>query len=393
MTKNSASHKDMRSITLMKVIKTIREGAKSKNEIREKTGLSWGSCSETISLLTKNKMLTPIQMDDKKGSKGGRRTTSYKFANDVNLLIGMEIKANSIICSLANLGTEELNSKKYELTEKFRRINIFNIILSVFNKFLNECGLKEENILGLSISLTGAVDLTSNRLIYSPRYKDIVDIDFDQFRHLVPSVRYFTVEHDINAQASSTILNNGWTEKNYAFLHFGEGVGMTIYNEGLYTGAKGFAGEIGHLPHRLEKINKTCTCGRKNCYETILSTSGIFDLIKEKFGSKAANFEKLEPSVLTNPLLLEMISKAISDIIIMVSNILNPGAVYLGGEAIEPFIGPIRSRIEEKVKNEAWLGGPGVIKWFSSKDINCAYGTIMNSNNIVIEQYIADNLI
>jgi len=31
----------MRVTTLMKIIKSIREGSRSKNEIQEKTGLSW----------------------------------------------------------------------------------------------------------------------------------------------------------------------------------------------------------------------------------------------------------------------------------------------------------------------------------------------------------------
>jgi len=383
----------MRAATLIKVIKAIREGAKCKNEIQEKTELSWGSCSETISRLVENDLLVTHKIDDKRGGKGGRKTTTFKFYDDRNLLLGMEIKANSILCSLTNFGAEEIHSKKFDFKKTFTQENIFQVILSTFNEFLDKFKIDKKDVAGLLLSLTGAVDPDNNRLIYSPRYTDIADIDFNRFREFIPSIKYFSIEHDIHAQASSVVQKNGWTETNFALLHFGEGVGMTIFNDGFYNGAKGFAGEIGHINHQIKEINKTCTCGRKNCYETILSTSGITELINEICDSKIESVNEITELATTNIQLIDLITNAMVDLIITVSNILNPKAIYIGGEAIEPFIKSVKPVIEERVKKEAWLGGPEIIRWFSSNDINCAYGTILNSSDKIIEQYITDNLI
>lgn len=391
--KNSTSHKKMRAATLIKVIRAIRERAKCKNEIQEKTGLSWGSCSETISRLVESELLITYKIDDKRGGKGGRKTTAFKFHDDRNLLLGMEIKANSILCSLTNFGAEEIQAKKFDFKNTFTQENIFQVILSTFNEFLDEFKIDKKDVAGLLLSLTGAVDSDNNRLIYSPRYLDMSDIDFSRFRELVPSIKYFSIEHDIHAQASSVVQKNKWMETNFALLHFGEGVGMTIFNDGFYNGAKGFAGEIGHINHQIKEINKTCTCGRKNCYETILSTSGITGLANEICDLNIETIGEISETQASNPILINLVVDAMVDLITTVSNILNPMAIYIGGEAIEPFKKYIKPNIELRIKNEAWLGGPDIIRWFSSDDINCAYGTILNSSDKIIEQYIIDNLI
>ena len=393
MEKYISSHKGMRATTLLKVIRAIRQGATSKHDVQLATNLSWGSCSDIINLLINKRILVPFKRDNRKGTRGGRKTTAFRFSDEHYLFFGMEIRANSIFCSLTNLVAKELFSKKIEFDAIFNRENIFHIILSVFHTFLRECKVEEENILGLFISLTGAVDSSNNRLIYSPRYHDIADIDFNRLRALVPFVNYFSIQHDIHAQASSVVRKNQWTEKNFAFLHFGEGVGMTFYNNGFYTGHKGFAGEVGHISHHVSGINRMCTCGRKNCYETILSTSGIHDLIGEICQWRTGRPEDSDDSLLIRSGVLQVVSEAISDLIILVSNILNPGAVFLGGEAVEPFRVFIKPAIEERVNKEAWLGGPGIIRWFSSGDIHCAYGAIINLNDKIIEQFITDNLI
>jgi predicted NBD/HSP70 family sugar kinase len=388
-----SSHKDMRSTTLLKVIRAIRQGATSRHDVQDATKLSWGTCSDIINLLIHKELLVPFKRNNRKGTKGGRKTTAFGFSDERYLLCGMEVRANSVSCSLTNLVAEELFSKNIEFDAIFNRENLFHIILSVFHSFLLEYKAEEENVPGLFISLTGAVDSLKNRLIYSPRYHDIADIDFNRLRAMVPFVRYFSIQHDIQAQASSVVRKNGWKEKNFVFLHFGEGVGMTFYNEGFYSGHQGFAGEIGHIRHHIPGINRTCSCGRENCYETILSTSGIQNLIREICHWRAGTQEEMDDSSLICSGVLQLISDAISDLVVMVSNTLNPGAVFLGGEAVEPYREFIEPVIEERVRKEAWLGGPGIIRWFSSADIRCAYGAIINLNDKIIAQFITDNLI
>jgi predicted NBD/HSP70 family sugar kinase len=389
----SASHKEMRISTLMKVINAVREGACNKNEIQEITGLSWGSCSEIISLFSDEYLIKSCKIEAKNKGRPGRKATGFEFNSKKFLLAGMELKAQSVVCSLVSLGKVELNREEYQLPQKLTNENVYQQISSLYINFLVDSGVKSEAVLGLSLSLTGAVDPVNKKLIFSPRYDSLKDVDFSKLKEFLPFIKYFNVDHDINAQSSSVMDKNGWKDENYAFVHFGEGVGMAFYHKENYTGARGFAGEIGHVPYQGMQKDKTCPCGKKNCFEAFLSNDGIRDLIREITGTEIADLKNLDESILSHSKLCGIIADAASQMLILISNILDPGAIIIGGEAIEPFLPKIKTKVETKLREAAWQGGAKAIKWYSPEDINCAYGTIINSSGKMIEQYIKETLI
>jgi predicted NBD/HSP70 family sugar kinase len=389
----SSAHKQMRIRTLMKVIQAIGEGVSNKNEIRERTGLSWGSCSETISLLQDSNLIKALKAEPGNRGKPGRKAKDFAFNNKKFLFTGMEVKAKSVVCSLVNLGMKEIYRKEYKLREKLTNQNAYRQISSVYVGFLVDSGIKSDAILGLSLSLTGAVDPSTKKLIFSSRYDSLKDMDFSQLKEALPGIQYFSVEHDINGQSASVINKNRWKEENYAFVHCGEGVGMAFYNRGIYTGARGFAGEIGHLPYHGQVEPRICPCGKKNCFEAYLSDNGIKELIRDITGVKLQCTEELDNSVVSDPELCNIIGDAVSQMLILISNIMDPGLIIIGGTAINPFIPGIKSLVEQRLREEAWQGGVQRIEWFPPEDINCAFGTILNASGKMIEQFIKDNLI
>lgn len=393
MQRDAGAHKEMRVRTLMKVVNAIREGAYSKFQIQENTGLSWGSCSEIISLLSREDLISVRKTASQHDSRPGRKASGYEFSTMKFLLAGMELKARSIDCSLVNLGGTELNRKEYSLPDKPTNENIFRQISTVYINFLVDSGVKPHALLGLSLSLTGAVDPVKKRLIFSPRYDSLKEMDFSMLQDLLPHIEYFCVDHDINAQSSSVMDKNGWKEANYAFVHCGEGVGMGFYNKEIYTGSRGFAGEIGHVPYHGLKENRICPCGKMNCYETVLSNKGIKDLILEIYGIVPVSMGDLDKSVLTDPILNGIIADAISEMLILISNMLDPGLIVIGGEAIDPFIPEIKHKVVRSLREKAWQGGAEMVRWFHPADINCAYGTIINATPVMIEQYLREKLV
>jgi predicted NBD/HSP70 family sugar kinase len=215
----------------------------------------------------------------------------------------------------------------------------------------------------------------------------------NQLIDFLPAEHYFNIEHDINAQALSVIHLHKWTYNNYVFLHFGEGIGMTFYNHGLYSGSRGLAGEIGHVPFNRLPKDRICDCGRKNCFETFLSVKGVLQLIHDFCGIKLKNLNEVDQSIISNSALNDFMKEAVSYILIFIKNILDPEQIIIGGEALEPFLPVIKTKIENKVNQESWLSGNNIIKWYSDKEINCAYGTVMTSCDKMIEQHIINNLI
>lgn len=108
----------------------------------------------------------------------------------------MHLKAQSVDCCLVNLGGLELNRKEYQLQEKPTNKNIYQQIASVYINFLVDSGVKSDALLGLSLSLTGAMDPVNQRLIFSPRYDSLKDIYFAELKAFLPGIKYFSVDHD-----------------------------------------------------------------------------------------------------------------------------------------------------------------------------------------------------
>lgn len=87
-----------------------------------------------------------------------------------------------------------------------------------------------------------------------------------------------TVSNDANAAAIGE-MTYGVTAglKNFIVLTLGTGVGSGVVCDGhLLTGARGFAGELGHVtfPFASDRI---CGCGRKGCLQTVASAKGIVE--------------------------------------------------------------------------------------------------------------------
>jgi glucokinase len=81
------------------------------------------------------------------------------------------------------------------------------------------------------------------------------------------------VENDVSAAALGAYYGLGLTSS-MAYLNVGTGLaaGLVINGE-LWRGARGAAGEIGHIP--VDPNGALCGCGQRGCLETVASGSGV----------------------------------------------------------------------------------------------------------------------
>jgi glucokinase len=87
------------------------------------------------------------------------------------------------------------------------------------------------------------------------------------------------VENDVNAAAFGLFRrltdHRGFgSPRSMAYLNLGTGVAAGLVLDGkLWRGARGGAGEIGHIP--LDPDGPVCNCGQRGCLETMASGSAI----------------------------------------------------------------------------------------------------------------------
>jgi glucokinase len=90
------------------------------------------------------------------------------------------------------------------------------------------------------------------------------------------------LENDANAAAYGEYkVGAGLGARNMFYMMIGNGIGGAIILDGkLWTGASGFAGEVGHITIDSEGLE--CVCGNTGCLETVASAPSIVRRARER---------------------------------------------------------------------------------------------------------------
>ncbi len=381
-----SSHKEMRISSIQKVVNALKKGIFTKNGIMEETNLSWGSCSSIINLLYEKEII--IKTENRLGVGKGRRTSEYQFNNQKNLFFGMEIREDEILCSIMNWGEGEISRNSYPNQMSINHSNIAGMVSSAYINSLVQAGIKPDSVIGLSLALAGGIDIINKRWLFAPRIKSIKNYNFNQLFNILPAIPYTFIEHDIHAQASSVIRQQKWNDSNYVFLHIGSGISMSIFDNGLFLGTRGFSGEIGHIPYTFSD-----QVGEFQSVESAISMKGLVEFVNKSYGAGIKSINELPNELREDELLFKYVYTAIKYILVVTTNILDPNTIIIGGSVLEPFYPRLKERIEKEIRNFTWAGGPKNIKWYNHDDMYGAYGTILNAGKAIINSVIEEKLV
>ncbi|RKX92733.1 MAG: hypothetical protein DRP84_09560 [Spirochaetes bacterium] len=189
-----------------------------------------------------------------------------------------------------------------------------------------------------------------------------------------PFMKVISEEYDVDVFAHNDVTGTvlaeykygaGRGKRNIILAAFGTGIGGGIIIDGkLYSGASGYAGEIGHMV--IHAGGYKCTCGIKGCWEEYASIRGI--LRTAKMIMRAHNADSLggvkfnekhgltPPDIFTgaeknDPIALEIVDAICRDTAIGVGsliNIFNPDMFIIGGgisKAGKIYLNGIKSKI------------------------------------------------
>ena len=172
-----------------------------------------------------------------------------------------------------------------------------------------------------------------------------------------------TVENDVRSACLGEMWKGaGRGKEHIVLITLGTGIGSGIITNGqLLQGAKGLAGELGHMiiVHNGEK----CSCGGAGCYERYASTSALIRQYKE-----ASKIQGIEIGTITGEEIIERIyigeqlAKNVYDQflqyvvtgLVNITHMFNPELIIIGGgitEQGEPFLREIQERFHDKVMN------------------------------------------
>src|SRR5581483_1630051 len=144
---------------------------------------------------------------------------------------------------------------------------------------LVEAGVDSERLIGAGVALSGPIDRTSGQVSSATILPGWVGLDAASWlgeRLSVP----VDVENDANLGAlAESVLGAGRGANELAYVMLSSGIGGGLVLEGrLYRGARGMAGEIGHVS--VDDAGHMCRCGNRGCLETVVGAAALTELLR-----------------------------------------------------------------------------------------------------------------
>ncbi|WP_312853922.1 ROK family glucokinase [Thermoactinomyces mirandus] len=220
-----------------------------------------------------------------------------------------------------------------------------------------------QEIQGVGVGLPGFLDIPGGVVKYMTNlgWTDIPIRDRLQSAWQVP----VKIDNDANVAALGEVWSGaGNGEKNAICITLGTGVGGGIIAEGeLLHGAKGFAGEIGHI--QVEPEGALCNCGQTGCLETVSSATGMVRLVHHavSVGEKTCLAPYVRDGSLSTRHIfaeakrgdavarktVDQAVHALAQVMATLSVVLNPSLFIIGGgvsQAGESLLNPLRKKYQ-----------------------------------------------
>jgi glucokinase-like ROK family protein len=320
-----------------------KAGAISRSELARVTGLSRTAITARLDTLEKVGL---IESGGPGPSTGGRPPAVVRYASSRGLVAAIDLGATSIDVAVTSLDADPLAHAAEQIDVRDGPVKVLGRASELLDDLLGgdfgDAGLR-----GLGIGVPGPVEFSTGRPVSPP-----IMPGWDQFdvRGYFES-RYHCpvfVDNDVNVMA----LGEGWSGAgsgiaDFLFVKLGSGIGCGIVNDwGVYRGANGCAGDIGHVAVGGELA--PCHCGNLGCLEAIagghalsrsaetLARSGGSDFLQRALQANGALSavdlgRAVSQGDRTALELVRAAGQAVGSVLAGVVNFYNPPLIIIGG--------------------------------------------------------------
>jgi len=279
-----------------------------------------------------------------------------------NVVAGVDIGGTNTVYGLVDEKGKVLSQGSFKTTDYPKVENFVTALTGAIKKLL--AAKKEYKLAGIGI---GAPDANYHRgtIEHAPNlaWKGIVPLaDLIKKKINVPVV----VTNDANAAAMGEMIFGGAKMmKDFIVLTLGTGLGSGIVIDGkMVYGHTGFAGELGHMT--VVPGGRECGCGRKGCFETYASATGLVKTVIELMSemrdesplrdipvSKLTSKKIAEAAAKKDPIAVRAMNKTAEILGFGIINSIvfsSPEAIFLFGglaQAGEMLFKPVRAYLEK----------------------------------------------
>ncbi len=246
----------------------VRRGPIARVDIARHLGLAPATVTGLTRGLLKAGIIAKV---DRAASRGGRPGELLAIVGSSAEALGVKLIADEVIGVRANLDGTLL--EEFSAPFDASGANPFTVLTDILEPRIRGRSKGHPPLLGLGIGLPGFEDPAGSGIVQAPVLG---------WRHL-PLGEHLArvldlpvlIDNDVNTLAmAESLYGLGRELGSYLTVTLGRGIGLGIVINGeLYRGARGAAGELGHVT--VDANGELCACGKRGCLETLVAEPAL----------------------------------------------------------------------------------------------------------------------
>jgi predicted NBD/HSP70 family sugar kinase len=326
----------LRQRNRVRVIDALRHnGPATRAEIARAARLSRPTVSSLVSELMDIGLVVERKGDElRDGPRTGRRPLLLALDASAGSALGVDFGHRHLRVAVSDLAATVRAERRVDLDVDHDAAAGLDTAAALVDEVLEESGIAREAVLGCGMGLPGPIDhvsATVGSTVILPGWAGL-DAAQELAARLELPVR---VDNDANLGALAEMtygVARGARDLLYVKVASGIGCGVVLGGR-LHHGARGTAGEIGHV--HVEATGRVCRCGNRGCLETVAAGPALLALLRDSHGEDLTLGDMLEQArdgdVGTRRVLGDA-GRAIGRALADACNILNPELIVFGGE-------------------------------------------------------------
>ncbi|CAG7613118.1 ROK family transcriptional regulator [Actinacidiphila bryophytorum] len=342
----------MRDLNRLRVIESIHlHPGSSRTDIARRTGLSRGTVSSVAEELDQAELIREHEApgEEQRHRGTGRRPTLLSLVPGAAFAVGIDIghqHVRVIVCDLAGEPVAEQWSRAQVDEAPSATLDLAHDLV---RRALREAAVAPRRVIGAGIGLAAPFDPATGEIRADgilPGWQGVVP-ETEMRRRLGMPVQ---LANDADAGAlGENVFGAGQGVSDMTYIRLSAGVGAGLILGGRpYGGARGIAGEVGHVCVKPDGV--ICRCGNRGCLETVASPVAVARQLEHVIEAPAGE-ELLGLIAAGDRRALRAVAdagEAVGFALSAVVNVLNPELVVVGGElaaAGDALLDPIRATI------------------------------------------------
>ena len=338
----------------------------TRADLARETGLARSTVSDLVGRLLDTDLV--VESGDAPSS-GGRKPVILRFQDDARRILGVDLGATHVAVTLTDLRGHMLHWAEESFPVRDDPDGACATTVRMCEEALDALPGSRDKLIGLGIAVPAPVEFDAEDQlseVVMPAWAGHTGL-----RHVAEQLGVpLRIENDANVGALAEAWWGGVDEGDFTFIKIATGVGSgSIIGGEIYRGATGVAGEIGHVS--IDPAGPECRCGNRGCLTTFVGTRELLDRVVElapdfpasPLASGDPTLDDLVDATLADdPLALHVIGEAAAHLGTAVAgllNLLNPGAVILGGSLMrvgDHLLDPIREAVRTRTLLTSMLG-------------------------------------